>query len=59
MPDLVLPAEADHCIHCGGVLYNPPICCEEAKAEYRQFLDDLYSDVDPDDYDYRDEGVID
>ena len=36
MPEFVLPAEADRCPFCGGVLFDPPQCCErmERAAEH-------------------------
>ena len=34
MPEIILPAEADHCVYCGGVLRLPPNCCESARIEY-------------------------
>jgi DnaJ-class molecular chaperone len=34
MPEFILPAEADHCPHCGEVLHEPPNCCEAMKGEH-------------------------
>jgi hypothetical protein len=33
MPEFILPAEADHCPYCNGVLRNPPDCCDKMKEE--------------------------
>lgn len=42
MPEFILPAEADHCPHCGQVLRDPPDCCEPMRREYEaEFLDSL------------------
>ena len=37
MPEFILPAEADHCPHCGKALYDPPNCCEAMQQEAAEF----------------------
>lgn len=34
MPEFILPGEADRCPHCGGVLYDPPACCDRMTREW-------------------------
>jgi hypothetical protein len=33
MPEFILPAEADHCPYCNGVLRSPPDCCDKMKDD--------------------------
>jgi hypothetical protein len=33
MPEFILPAEADHCPHCGAELRDPPLCCPKMAHE--------------------------
>jgi Zn-finger nucleic acid-binding protein len=58
MPEFILPAEADHCPHCGAVLRDPPNCCETMEQEYSEEMHRRYpaSDSLPleDEYDQAD-----
>lgn len=47
MPEFILPAEADHCPHCGQVLRDPPNCCQKMMDEYSaEFMRQLQEQAD-------------
>lgn len=46
MPELVLPAEADHCPYCNEVLLIPPKCCDQMIAEYNKQRDEELANLE-------------
>lgn len=47
MPEFILPAEGDHCPHCGEMLRDPPNCCEQMAQEHSEEMHRKHAIAEP------------